>query len=147
MSLATNLKKGERVRLIGKEKEGVHEVLEVAPGRFRTAFAADGDSLFVYGREVNDFRSVDYEAIAMLNVSATQELNHRLEQQVAQIEAQTARIAELEHVRLAQMARIDALEMQGSEIAALKQQVALMVQLQQQTARASGVVAELAARQ
>ncbi len=154
VKLATNLKKGERVRLIGKNKEGVHEVLETGRDRFRTDFAADGDELFVYGREVKDFRSVDYEAIAMLNVSATQELNRRLEQQAAQLAAQTeamtaqtARIAELEQVRLAQMARIDALEMQGSEIAALKQQVALMVQLQQQTARASGVVAELAARQ
>jgi C4-dicarboxylate-specific signal transduction histidine kinase len=38
----------------------------------------------VYGREVNDFLSVDYEAIAMLNVSATQELNRRLEAKVAE---------------------------------------------------------------
>jgi hypothetical protein len=31
-------------------------------------------NVFVYGREVDDFRTVDYEAISMLNVSATQEL-------------------------------------------------------------------------
>jgi hypothetical protein len=46
---------------------------------------------------VNDFRSVDYEAIAMLNVSASQELNRRLEQQqnhgqAQQIETQKRRI-------------------------------------------------------
>ncbi|MCB1237540.1 MAG: hypothetical protein KDM91_20920, partial [Verrucomicrobiae bacterium] len=35
--------------------------------------------VFVYGREVDDFRSVDYEAISMLNVSATQELARRVE--------------------------------------------------------------------
>ena len=29
---------------------------------------------FVYGHQVDDFRTIDYEAIAMLNVSATQEL-------------------------------------------------------------------------
>jgi hypothetical protein len=75
--LATNLKKGERVRLIGEKQEGIQEVLEVAEGRFRTALAADGQ-VFVYGREVNDARSVDYEAISMLNVSATQELARRL---------------------------------------------------------------------
>ena len=33
--LATNLKKGERVRLIGNKKEGVHEMLAVAQGRFQ----------------------------------------------------------------------------------------------------------------
>ncbi len=30
-------------------------------------------TVFVYGREVNDFHTVDYEALSMLNVSATQE--------------------------------------------------------------------------
>ena len=97
--LATNLKKGERVRLVGRTSAGVHEVLEVAPGRFRTGFAADGDAVFVYGREVKDFRMVDYEAIAMLNVSATQELNRRLEKQAAEIawlkETQSSEIAML----------------------------------------------------
>ncbi len=31
-------------------------------------------SIFVYGKQVDDFRSVDYDAVSMLNVSATQEL-------------------------------------------------------------------------
>ena len=34
--------------------------------------------MFVYGREVNDFHTVDYDAISMLNVSATQELAKQL---------------------------------------------------------------------
>jgi cell shape-determining protein MreC len=34
--------------------------------------------VFVYGREVDDFRTVDYEAIAMVNVSATQEIYREL---------------------------------------------------------------------
>ena len=143
--LATNVKKGERVRLIGSNKEGIHEVLEVAPGRFRTAFAADAEAVFVYGREVKDFRSVDYEAIAMLNVSATQELNRRLETQAAEFAAQTAefgkqaaamirqaaRIAELEQGREIELAvstkqaeRIAGLEKQASDVAMLKQQMA-----------------------
>ena len=96
VQLATNLKKGERVRLVGLKKEGVYEVREVAQDKFRTDFAADSDEVFVYGREVNDFRSVDYEAIAMLNVSATQELNRRLEKQAAEIAARDGRIATLE---------------------------------------------------
>ncbi|WP_262708345.1 hypothetical protein [Chryseobacterium sp. CH21] len=30
--------------------------------------------LFVYGTEVSDLRTVDYDALSMLNISATQEL-------------------------------------------------------------------------
>lgn len=73
VNLSTDLKPGERVRLCTDKAEEVYEVLEVRDGAFRTAFTAAGD-LFVYGREVQDFRTVDYEAIAMLNVSATQQL-------------------------------------------------------------------------
>jgi hypothetical protein len=65
VTLAPNLKKGEPVRLIGEKQEGVHEVLEVAEASF--------------ARDVNDARSVNYEAISMLNVLATQELARRLE--------------------------------------------------------------------
>ncbi|MBL8514149.1 MAG: tail fiber domain-containing protein, partial [Betaproteobacteria bacterium] len=96
--LATNLKKGDRVRLIGKAAKGEHEVLEVAEGRFRTAFKAskaDGDTVFVYGREVKDFRTVDYEAISMLNVSATQELHRRAETQSAEIAALRQELQEI----------------------------------------------------
>ncbi len=47
---------------------------------------AHAAGLFVYGKYVDDFRSVDYDAIAMLNVSATQELARK----VAALEAQNA---------------------------------------------------------
>ncbi|MEQ1594901.1 MAG: tail fiber domain-containing protein [Casimicrobium sp.] len=102
-----NLKNGDRVRLIGKATQGVHEVLEVADGRFRTAFKADADTIFVYGREVNDFRTVDYEAIAMLNVSATQELHRRLDAEAAKVRAQGAEIAQLKQ-QLAQLSDLNA---------------------------------------
>ena len=94
VELATDLKKGERVRLIAEGKEGIHEVLEVKKGMFRTDFDPTAETspgadaakarksdgkVFVYGREVNDFRTVDYDAIAMLNVSATQELKKEMD--------------------------------------------------------------------
>ena len=83
------------MRLIGNAAQGEHEVLEVAAGRFRTAFKADADTVFVYGREVKDFRTVDYEAIAMLNVSATQELHRRLEAQASEIATLKTQLAQL----------------------------------------------------
>ncbi len=106
VTLATDLKVGERVRLIGEKEEGVHEVLEIGDGAFRTEFAPASEKVFVYGREVKDFRSVDYDAISMLNVSATQELarkvvtleteNEALKSRLASLEAMAARVAALE---------------------------------------------------
>ncbi len=121
VSLATDLKVGDRVKLIGKETEGTYEVLEVADGKFRTDFKTGSDRVFVYGREVNDFRSVDYDAIAMLNVSATQELHRRLEKEAAVNAEQAARIAELEQSRQAQASELAALKQQMSQILAATQ--------------------------
>jgi hypothetical protein len=94
--LDTDLAVGDRIRLItDKGHRAMHTVTAVAPGRFRTDFAGDGGRLFVYGREVKDFRVVDYEAISMLNVSATQELARRLEQQTAETAALKDDVAQL----------------------------------------------------
>jgi len=97
ITLATDLAVGERVRLITEDgHRAVHSVLEVAEGRFRTDLATASGQVFVYGREVHDFRVVDYEAIAMLNVSATQELARRLERQTTVNDVLRARNAALE---------------------------------------------------
>jgi hypothetical protein len=91
IELATDLKKGERVRLIATEKQEIFEVLEVEEKRFRTEFKPEEEeSLFVYGREVNDFRTVDYDAIAMLNVSATQEIKKEKDAEIAALKAENA---------------------------------------------------------
>ena len=76
VQLATDLKVGERVRLILPGGDSVEDVLEVRSDSFRTSLKTPGDELVVYGREVSDFRNVDYTAISMLNVSATQQLKH-----------------------------------------------------------------------
>ena len=96
VTLKTDLEVGDRVRLITPQgHRATHEVLEVADGRFRTDFVDDADQIFVYGREVKDFRVVDYEAISMLNVSATQELARLLEQQTAETADLKDQIAQL----------------------------------------------------
>lgn len=94
--LATDLKVGERVRLFDSENDAVQEVLEIRGGAFRTGFPHQDAEVFVYGREVDDFRSVDYDAIAMLNVSATQQLSKKLGEKDALIAALEARLSALE---------------------------------------------------
>ena len=95
VQLATDLKVGERVKLIGEKEEGIHEVLEVRKDAFRTAFKPATEKVFVYGREVKDFRSVDYEAISMLNVSATQELARKLDAQESELSDLRSEVARL----------------------------------------------------
>ena len=50
------------------------------------------DRIFVYGEEVNDFRTVDYEGLTTLNISATQELSKLLKKQQLQIDEQNKKI-------------------------------------------------------
>jgi hypothetical protein len=114
VALATDLKPGERVRLIGEKSEGIHEVLEIAEGKFRTDFTTSGDQVFVYGREVDDFRSVDYDAIAMLNVSATQQIKKEKDAEVNALREENtalrARVAALEAKDQARDAKIASIE-------------------------------------
>jgi hypothetical protein len=53
------------------------------------------EEAFVYGKWVKDYRSVDYDAIAMLNVSATQELHRRLTAAEAEVRALKSSLAEV----------------------------------------------------
>ncbi|MDG1841073.1 MAG: tail fiber domain-containing protein [Crocinitomicaceae bacterium] len=84
ITLKTNLKVGEKVKLIFKDKKQVFEVLNIDKDGFNVSSDKTGN-VFVYGREVDDFHSVDYESISMLNVSATQQLFHLLMKQQEKI--------------------------------------------------------------
>lgn len=48
--------------------------------------------LFVYGEQVNDFRTVDYDGLTTLNISATQELSKIIKQQQSTIDEQNEKI-------------------------------------------------------
>ncbi|MEO6721566.1 MAG: tail fiber domain-containing protein, partial [Ferruginibacter sp.] len=56
-----------------------HEVV-IDAGRLKM------EKVFVYGEEVADFRTVDYEGLTTLNISATQELSKLVKQQQATID-------------------------------------------------------------
>ncbi|WP_171025695.1 tail fiber domain-containing protein [Hymenobacter jeollabukensis] len=89
---------GQRVKLITKTGEVIGTV-KAAQGKqlvVRGARQLAGQEVFVFGLEHADVRAVDYEALAMLNVSATQELARKvqaleqLRQQVAALQAELA---------------------------------------------------------
>jgi hypothetical protein len=84
---------------------------------FTIASEFDAKKAFVYGKWVNDYRVVDYDAISMLNVSATQELHRKLL-------AQANEIAQLKQA-LAEM--VTKAEEREKEISAVRQQAALQV--------------------
>lgn len=107
VKLATDMKKGERVRLIVDNTDSVYEVTEAQPDRFRVGSPPDADKVFVYGREVKDFRTVDYDAISMLHLSATQQLKKDTDQE---IKALRSECDELRSMNLALMKRLEALE-------------------------------------
>lgn len=95
VSLNTDLTVGERVQLIFGTEKQLFEILETRDDGFRVETDRTGE-VFVYGRQVDDFHSVDYEAISMLNVSATQELAKQVDLLKAKNQRQDKRIVELE---------------------------------------------------
>lgn len=71
---------GDRVRIIDETDEHEIEVLDVAdPHTFTVRSDNAQEKVFVYGKKIDDFLTLAYDAIAMLNVSATQELAKRVE--------------------------------------------------------------------
>lgn len=95
ISLHNNLKKGERVKLIFEDEASLFDVLSADKHGFQVASNKSGQ-VFVYGREVDDFHSVDYESLSMLNISATQELYKLITQQQKTIKDQNTQIAEMQ---------------------------------------------------
>ncbi len=91
------LKEGETVRLITEKNPELSVVAHVVNDKSFTVTTKEalGDKVFVYGKQCLDLKSVDYDAISMLNVSATQELakhDAALEKRVAALEAENDRL-------------------------------------------------------
>lgn len=80
-SKAHGFVKGDKIDIITDQKKFAKiEVIETkGEHSFQIEFEKNPEKIFVYGKWVSDFRSVDYDAISMLNVSATQELIRKIE--------------------------------------------------------------------
>lgn len=96
-----DLKVGDKVRIMAGD---LQEDLPVTAVVSSTEFSLGNwnhdapEKVFVYGREVNDFHSVDYDHLFTLNISATQELARRvedLEKENASVKAENAELRRL----------------------------------------------------
>ena len=77
--------------MIFEDNEEVVEVLSTDKNGF-TVNKKEG-KVFVYGKQVDDFHVVDYDAVSMLNVSATQELYKLILKQQKTIDTQKKQIS------------------------------------------------------
>ena len=96
IALDTDLKKGDRVKLIFEDDEQTNEELVEVLSTDKNGFTVDNKKegkVFVFGKQVDDFHVVDYDAVSMLNVSATQELYKLILKQQKTIDAQKAQIS------------------------------------------------------
>ncbi|MCB0852026.1 MAG: tail fiber domain-containing protein, partial [Bacteroidetes bacterium] len=108
--LDNDLTEGERVKIISDQASEIYEVLTSEKHRFQVKELKAGEGrIFVYGREVHDFHTVDYEAISMLNVSATQEQQRRIETLEGENQQLNIMVQKLQ-------ARLDLLEARSSTV-------------------------------
>jgi hypothetical protein len=130
MAKAHGLKAGDRVRLMTEAGQMDLTVSSVPSEQEFMAANCEKDpkQVFVFGKEVNDFRTLNYDRIFTTGISAMQELARR----VSTLEAHEA-----EHVALEKRAaRVDELE---QEVADLRAVVGRLAKSQAHQASARGV--------
>jgi hypothetical protein len=95
--------KAKKLQLLLSDKNGMQQFNIVAIPNDKDviieATDLNADKIFVYGEEVNDFRTVDYEGLTTLNISATQELSKLIAIQNKKIEAMEREIKFLQSKR------------------------------------------------
>jgi len=115
---ANNLNVGDKVKLIHKDGVLTAKVNAIIS---ENIFTIKSDKkykeLFVFGKQVNDFLTVDYEAISMLNVSATQQLIKEIEVLKKQNKELSNKVKNIDNLT-EKVKEIDVLK---AEIAQLKQ--------------------------
>jgi hypothetical protein len=111
-----HLTDGDKVRLILEKGADMHPTVKLVND---ASFSIPADKpidtkVFVYGKQHDDVRMVDYDAISMLNVSATQELAKEVEVLQRENSKQGAEISALK----AANEKLTAVESENAELKA-----------------------------
>lgn len=92
---------GDKVQLIFGSQKELCKVLEVNNTGFRVQTTHTAETgVFVYGKEVSDFHTVDYEELTTLNISATQQINRTVTELKAENEKLKADVEMLKKLLL-----------------------------------------------
>lgn len=118
LSNSYDIKIGEKIEFIHPEKGKIQaEVIAVSGNAFTVKdWQYATDKIFVFGREVNDFRSVDYEVLSMLGISAIQQLakeNEVMKKEINELKSQIFNFQNLKN-------RIDLLEEKWKSLSDIK---------------------------
>ncbi len=100
MDVEHKLEKGDVIKFYTDSEEYRQEVLEIiSPVQFRVA-AIDDEfvQLFIFGKEVDDFRSVDYDQVFTLGASAITELSRQNEELKMKNEILRSRLENIESI-------------------------------------------------
>jgi hypothetical protein len=94
-----DLKIGDKIELVHPQKGKIRSTISAVNGNDFTVkdWYDKADKIFVFGREVDDFRVVDYEALSMLGISAIQALAKENEEMKAKNKTLESRIEKLEN--------------------------------------------------
>lgn len=126
LAKAHNLRDGDTVRLITSKNPELNAVAHVVSDKAFTIETKEplGERVFVFGKQCTDLKAVDYDAISMLNVSATQELAKQVEtlkQENLDLQGQAKRLTAIEEQQRVMISdQKGQIAEQASEIAALK---------------------------
>ncbi len=95
-----DIRPGDKIRILDKDKSSPFDaIVSSVRGNYFTVEGLSrekyGDQVYVLGKEVTDFRTVDYDAISILNYSSTQKLTKQVAEQKVQIETLQKEIGSL----------------------------------------------------
>jgi hypothetical protein len=93
-----DIKIGDRIQLVHPEKgEILSEVTAVSGNTFTVKnWEYNTDKVFVFGREVDDFRTVDYDALSILAISAIQQLDKENEELITKLKSCVSKLDAIE---------------------------------------------------
>jgi len=115
------LSQGDLIRLITPAGQLDKEVLKVVSANsFSVAMTEETESIFVYGKKVDDFRAVNYDYIFSTGIGAIQELSTRVEKLESSNNNLSTQVYELEKSNDILTTKVEQIDKLTAEVEALK---------------------------